>query len=948
MLARLSSMDVKRVLDLDGTGFIDPIVLARSLQIWDGTVFTEDAILDFYNFSGLSQVTALTSENVADVRTNTEQPNIPICISDLGSFVCSQAPRPSRSKNPRYRLEGSLADSSSACGSMCGSETASFAAAPRSCKTREPSTSRPPKVPRSKPNDPGCSRNRSRKPKARATVDCLRATSSASSARPSSARPSSARPSSPSEELQAEECGLAPRTPSVRTTSELGQVADEVAAAAVEQVPSGCAASSTTGLVNNPRASSEANIVARVSTPKLLAARGYQHQTVAEASAETAPQAAEAAAPAAAADEEEAALKSQPPAAEEDALAGPHEEEEAALKSRPPAAEEDAQAGPHEESRPAEVFLATHLAEGAARRVAAIPNIGAVSAGGLSVDVRRLEVLQVQPLKGAQETPANKARAVSPAAPSKVIAHVFVVNDRAAKVVPAVLGSAEDVSQMRTTMVETGAADGRSEAAPRVLQERQALAASTVVRTPVAKEAATKAASSSGKTKKQVPATLEEPEPEAEEEGEWDGSAPETDFSGTVTPANVSGSGTPVPGEDEETVDGVVDGAAEHAAAHFAALFAAGSEAKPKPVAPPPPPEPRVVARLANLNILRALDIDGSGMIDRDVLKCSLQIFDPDVFTEEACESLIYAALRDRSVDDGNTIRILDLALFMGAPVLYPVTSSAIPEDGEREAEAEQEQEDEEEEERRTLQEQFPQPRLPEARPGSAGQLLRLALEEDEWRSASGVMHTARTEVESTVGDLSTARVNLSELQAGAPGCVILRPEMRGITLRQLKRLMTYVEERCEREYWYDPETEQLLTPDIVDMVCLREWVLKPATKERRCSFVELIASRPRLQQPSWYVSPCSGPVKTFVHCLMEHAKRHKLSDDVSYWVEEYSRNLWEEHVPDNTWQKALAISQGSVQVIGEGPVAYVEVGGVDAEDAEDPFSGAHFLSPCD
>jgi len=353
---------------------------------------------------------------------------------------------------------------------------------------------------------------------------------------------------------------------------------------------------------------------------------------------------------------------------------------------------------------------------------------------------------------------------------------------------------------------------------------------------------------------------------------------------------------------------------------------------------PPPPPAPELVARLARLDLRRVLDVDGTGVIDREVLKVSLQIFDPKVFTDKACESLIYASLRAQGADGFDAqVRIWHLAVFMGVPVLCPVSPSADVGD---------EEDDDEFDESCP-----PSPITTNLGPYAIGEsLLARAvgeLEEDDWAS-SAVMHTARTEIESAVGDLSTARVCLGELRAGALGCTIRRPEMRGITLRQLKRLMNYVEEHCERESWYDPETQQLLSPELVDMSCLTEWVLKPASRDRRCSFVEAIGTRPSKQRPTWYVSHCAGPIKDFVLCLMEHAKRHQFNDDVCYWVDAYARNLWQEpDDEDDLWEKALSKTEGSVQVIGHGPVAYVEVGAHSNDDADaQPFHGIRYLTP--
>jgi len=355
------------------------------------------------------------------------------------------------------------------------------------------------------------------------------------------------------------------------------------------------------------------------------------------------------------------------------------------------------------------------------------------------------------------------------------------------------------------------------------------------------------------------------------------------------------------------------------------------------------PPPDKLVARLANLNILRVLDVDGNGLIDREVLKCSLKIFDPEIFTEEGIDQLVAAATRASGVDDGKHLRILDLALYMGAPIFYPLTPEAIPEGDEAAEDKESLSSD--------VLDTAALPGVPvvEEVPMPDGfafaEELFLRTLDDQMDASSSGQLTARTDVDSAAADPDTVRVAISELQAGASGCMIPRPEMRGVTLRQLKRLMNYVEEHCEREYWYDPETMEPLTADKVDLFCLREWVLRPATQDRRCSFVELVSQRASEQRPKWFVSHCAGSVKDFIRCLSEHAARHGFSDDVAYWVDAYASNPWQHASPDGVWEKALAVSQGTVQIIGNGPVAYLEVGSHSMLDVDtDPYYGIRFM----
>lgn len=360
-------------------------------------------------------------------------------------------------------------------------------------------------------------------------------------------------------------------------------------------------------------------------------------------------------------------------------------------------------------------------------------------------------------------------------------------------------------------------------------------------------------------------------------------------------------------------------------------------------------PSQILVQRLAGLNILRVLDVDGNGLIDREVLKSALNIFDPEIFTAEGVDQLIHAATRSAGVDDGTHIRILDLALYMGTPIFYPVTAPTI-----QEGDEEQDDKVPSVGDRQSKATSSSVPPLPLEEGLQIGEPIPLtAAEEMYWAAleaqsdGTSALNTARTEIESVAAEPDSVLVAISELRGGAAGCTIKSPELRGITLRQLTRLMTYIQEHCERESWYDLETGEALTPETVDLFCLREWVLKPATRERRCSFAELVAQRPSEQRPRWYVSHCAGSVVEFVKCLKEHAERHGFSEDVAYWVDAYASNPWQQETNGaDVWEKALAVSQGTVQIIGSGPVAYLEVGSHSLLDVDtEPFYGLRFSS---
>eukprot|EP00405_Crypthecodinium_cohnii_P061495 CAMPEP_0195026310 /NCGR_PEP_ID=MMETSP0326_2-20130528/49954_1 /TAXON_ID=2866 ORGANISM="Crypthecodinium cohnii, Strain Seligo" /NCGR_SAMPLE_ID=MMETSP0326_2 /ASSEMBLY_ACC=CAM_ASM_000348 /LENGTH=96 /DNA_ID=CAMNT_0040048097 /DNA_START=35 /DNA_END=323 /DNA_ORIENTATION=+ len=55
---------------------------------------------------------------------------------------------------------------------------------------------------------------------------------------------------------------------------------------------------------------------------------------------------------------------------------------------------------------------------------------------------------------------------------------------------------------------------------------------------------------------------------------------------------------------------------------------------------------------------------------------------------------------------------------------------------------------------------------------------------------------------------------------------------------------------------------------------------------------------------------------------------KNGLGESATYWVDAYAENPWVEGEAQEVGSlKAMAMAQGTVQVIGSGPVAYLEVG---------------------
>jgi len=338
------------------------------------------------------------------------------------------------------------------------------------------------------------------------------------------------------------------------------------------------------------------------------------------------------------------------------------------------------------------------------------------------------------------------------------------------------------------------------------------------------------------------------------------------------------------------------------------------------------PLSPKAMQRLGGMNVLRALDVDGTGTINKEVLISSLEIFDPVVFTDESIAELLSATARPhqgerpRSPGGGELIYIQDIAMFLGAPVVIEFNPSR----PERKPEAPEERRPE-------------VPRLELRRPTTAMTAATSI------RSGASCPPSARSELD-LEGDYepvdlesehmrqSAVRFKLPHVSSadlgGSRGCEIAQPELRGVTLRQLRSLADYVRSRCEPDLWCDSATGQRLTPETVQLHHLAEYVLRPLTQERRCSYVEMIGHSAEDQYPRWYATWAGGSFLDLVHCLMEHSRRHSFGGRMSYWVSAFASDPWNDELftAKTTWQRALEISHGSVQVIGSGPVPYIEV----------------------
>ncbi|CAB9519843.1 expressed unknown protein [Seminavis robusta] len=163
-------------------------------------------------------------------------------------------------------------------------------------------------------------------------------------------------------------------------------------------------------------------------------------------------------------------------------------------------------------------------------------------------------------------------------------------------------------------------------------------------------------------------------------------------------------------------------------------------------------------------------------------------------------------------------------------------------------------------------------------------------------------------------------------------GCTIPQAELRGITLRQLQEVVIHIFNRCEPEGWTSTLDGHLLKPEEVNLYDLNHHHIKPSTSERKCSYVEAVASGP--QNHMYLVSHWWGePVVEFVNCLTQHAFDRNLPDTTSYWVCAYAINqhqlgseLADPNPKHSPFFKAMQSAVGTVSVLDRRGITYKRI----------------------
>ena len=149
--------------------------------------------------------------------------------------------------------------------------------------------------------------------------------------------------------------------------------------------------------------------------------------------------------------------------------------------------------------------------------------------------------------------------------------------------------------------------------------------------------------------------------------------------------------------------------------------------------------------------------------------------------------------------------------------------------------------------------------------------------------------------------------LDLDFSRLGAERRVIVGADKRGIRLRQLRKLLEFLQshadgdgnlqgwwDRYPRGRWLPPAQQAAgtqLTMAAINLYAVTDWVIKPFTAKAACSFVELVVEEDTTEQtPQWFVSHWWGePVCDFVVAVEAHAEARGVAESAAYWVCAYA-----------------------------------------------------------
>eukprot|EP00928_Gymnodinium_smaydae_P003133 TRINITY_DN11121_c1_g1_i1.p1 TRINITY_DN11121_c1_g1~~TRINITY_DN11121_c1_g1_i1.p1 ORF type:complete len:1626 (-),score=357.23 TRINITY_DN11121_c1_g1_i1:65-4942(-) len=142
------------------------------------------------------------------------------------------------------------------------------------------------------------------------------------------------------------------------------------------------------------------------------------------------------------------------------------------------------------------------------------------------------------------------------------------------------------------------------------------------------------------------------------------------------------------------------------------------------------------------------------------------------------------------------------------------------------------------------------------------------------------------------------------ELQYRAP---IHEAKLRGLTIKQLRRVEDYAEKLCPR--WHDGplggQGTQSLAAAALTFHEVNAWLVKPSTKNMCCSFVELLMFKG--QAADWFIIHCwDSKIQDLSLCCECHQRARGLPETSTFWVPPYAIR---QHAKDRELGASLADS---------------------------------------
>ena len=141
-------------------------------------------------------------------------------------------------------------------------------------------------------------------------------------------------------------------------------------------------------------------------------------------------------------------------------------------------------------------------------------------------------------------------------------------------------------------------------------------------------------------------------------------------------------------------------------------------------------------------------------------------------------------------------------------------------------------------------------------------------------------------------------RARNERLGPPARGCTIEEPELRALRLCLLRSLYRHVSRRCAPEAWVDT-TGAKLPVEEASMYDVIAYAIKPATRTRQCSLMELVSDSHVV--PQWFLSHAwADRLSGVVACAEQHARdRGSDANTTAYWLAAGALNQW---APGELW----------------------------------------------